>query len=426
MKTILSVACCGLFLFSGCGESVNNGTHTVKYYTSSSPKTGHFIDSGVDGLEYERYNHATYTTEAGGSFRYNYGEILTFKIGGLVLGKTVGLSTVTPKDIVSYANQELNTSIYAPEVNNRVRLLMSLDEDGNAANGIQISVTTRTQAASWSTPDFNLSESAFTTALHSATNNQITTVVSKSAAETHFASSLRCVYSGAFRGSWILPNQAKDGFVGVMIQSDGNIMALGDGQDIDGDGVFNEVIYSTGKHNMDTGVYDFNATYNFDVNAGRIVGTNITDINGTGTSQGYNRVRGSFTQDGQTGNYTASRVGSGINTSFRYTGFGYSNSTTAADTPSSDPLLGLFTFDIDRDGKIVGMIHDARTNDEPELSGNIDYNTGLVSIDLKSGLGHTLQGSITFNGLVHLTWYDANHQKLGYIDGIGCQLQTHN
>jgi hypothetical protein len=223
-----------------------------------------------------------------------------------------------------------------------------------------------------------------------------------------------------------LPNQAKEGFVGVMIQSDGNIMALGDGQDTDGDGVYNDVIYSTGIHNMDTGSYDFNATYNFDVDAGRIIGTNRTDINGTGSSLGYNRVSGSFIQDGQRGNYTASRVGSGINTSYRYTGFGYANATTSQDNPSRDPLLGLFSFDIDRDGKIVGMIHDARTNDEPELLGTLNYNSGVVTIALESGLGHTLEGVISFNGSLHLTWYDANHQKLGYIDGIGCQLQSHN
>lgn len=419
-----------LMLFVGCGESVRDGgLHTGKYYPSDNSAQGRFIDAGVEGLSYERVTGSTKITQKGGTFSYYFGEELTFKVGNLVLGKMFGSSTITPKELVSYKNLELDTSINSPEVNNRVRLLMSLDSDNNPDNGITISAAMQNAALAWDTPDFNLSESAFTTALQSATKGDITTVVSKAVAKTHFEKSLRCVYSGAYRGSWVLPSGNREGFVGVMIQSNGTIVALGDGQDLnksDNNPNPNDVIYATGTHDMDTGLYSFSQTYHFDVNLGRIVSSNITDINGTGISQGYNSVKGSFIQDGVAGIYTAQRVGEGKNVADRYTGFGYLNDDGDADNTATDAILGLFTFDISRDGSVVGLIHDARTNEEPALSGTVDYTTGSVHLNLDSGLGHYIEGTLAFDGTLALTWYDANGIKLGYLRGNGCQLQQHD
>jgi hypothetical protein len=412
-------------LLIGCGESVESGSSSHKYYPTNSKRTGYFIDSGVRGLEYHGQYGSNGTTQTGGSFQYNYGEILEFAIGNIQLGKTIALSTITPKEIVSYENQEINTSIFAPQVNNRVRLLISLDADNNPANGIYIDAATREQAKNWSTPDFSLSESEFTTALNAATNNEISSIATNEEAQDHFASTLRCVYSGAYKGNWILSDGSNDGFVGIMIQSDGHIFALGDGQDTNGDGNFSEVIYSTGLHDMDSGTYYFDKTYHFDQDLGSIVGDNLTDIYGTGISQGYNQVFGSFIQNGREGKYSAFRVGEGKNVSLRYTGEGYLNNDGNADDPMTDPLLGLFSFDISRDGNITGMIHDARTNLEPSLAGQINFDTGDVNISIDSPDNYSLVGQIAFDGTISLQWNDVNGLKLGYIKGIGCELQTH-
>ena len=440
MKLSLLTATALLFstFFVGCGDNFNSDNFATKVYPTYPSTTGRFIDAGVEGLNYTiaidesliTPDTAMNTTEAGGNFEYLYGEILLFKIGNLTLGKAVALSTITPKDIVSYENLELNTSIYAPEVNNRVRLLISLDTDNDPDNGITISPTMQEQAKSWDTHiDYSLSESAFTTALNAVTKGDIATVATKAEAEAHFAKSLRCVYSGAYRGSWLIEGK-KEGFVGVMIQADGVIVALGDGQDINNDGNYSEVIYSKGIHNMDTGYYNFDSTYHFDTEAGRIVSSDLTDINGSGSSQGYNTVNGLFVQvvDGNTfeGSYTASRVGEGSDTSYRYTGYGYQNAQGIDAADVNDSILGLFSFDVRNDGNVTGLIHDARTNAEPSLTGNINFQTGEVKLDLNSGLGHTVSGNINFetnSSNVLLNWYDANGVILGYIQGIGCQLQ---
>lgn len=419
-----------LFL-TGCGDNLDDDSYATKYYPSYPESTGRFVDSGVTGIEYITLT-STHLTQNGGSFTYRYGDTITFKIGGLNIGETIALSVVTPKDIVSFKNRELNTSINAPEVNNRVRTLISLDNNANPADGIEINATTRANSQNWTTPNYDLNESAFTAELNTSTLGYITSIATKDEATAHFESSLRCVYSGAYSGKWILPNGNKDGFVGVMIQSNGTIITLGDGQDLNGDGNYDEFLFARGEHYMDTGYYDFNETGSFDEAIGSIVESNKT-VSGDGYSENYNRVAGSFTQinpdtnESQTGSYEASRVGSGTNTSSRYTGYGYANSTNN-ENPKTDPILGLFTFDINRDGTIIGLIHDARTNEQPPLIGAVDFSTGSVDMNLtySNGSSYIVKGTLAFDSTVNLDWFDVNNTKLGYIAGVGCQLQTHD
>jgi len=428
MKTVLTkslLLTSTLLLFTACGGGTTE--YDKKHYTGNPPRdnVGTFIDSGVEGLQYQRPSGIESLTKAGGAFYYKLGETINFHIGNLDIGTTFALNTTTPKDIVSYDERDLNTSIYEPEVNNRVRMLMSLDEDNNPNNGILIPETTREDARFWSTPDYSLSPSDFDTNFASVTNKTIT--VTKADAELHFTQTLRCAYSGAYRGYQLLPTGGEGPLVGVMIQSNGGIVALGTEQDINNDGVFNETLYSAGTHDMDSGTYIFNSTYQFDAINGTIVGSQLP-VTGNGASFGYNKVAGSFVNQGQEGSYVAYRVGDGKNTAYRYTGYGYSQ-TGATETPGvgNDPLLGLFTLDIDTKGVVTGMIHDAQTNLEPDLTGHVDLSTNIADIDLTlGGNQYKITGIIDFTGggTLRLRWADTNDNKLGYLDGFGCQLQV--
>ena len=434
-KTLLSSLLATFIV--GCGDTINTKTYATKVHPTYPSVSGNFIDSGVKGLNYTVDMNASADatrwenfTEDGGVFNYFYGDRILFKVGQLEIGTALGLSVVTPKDIVSYKNLELNTSIYAPEVNNRVRLLMSLDEDSTPANGISISKETRIQAKEWTTPEYNLNENDFTTALNKATNNQLTKIFTKEEAEIHFASSLRCVYSGAYSGKWDLPDGSKDGFVGVMIQSNGTIIALGDGQGPNRD----EYLYARGEHDMDNGIYTFSETGQFDPEFGTIVPTPQNKVEGDGESSGYDRVEGSFTQynpatdQNETGTYYASRVGQSTNPAYRYTGFGYANSESGIRDPEQN-ILGLFTFDINSGGKIVGLIHDARTNEEPALLGTMDLETFDVEMLLTypDQTTYTIKGTLSQEtNFVDLDWFDKDGNNLGYLNGIGCQLQPYN
>ena len=436
---ISSLAVIGTLFFSACGDNLNSSSYATKVHPSYPIQYGNFIDAGVSGLEYTNSTITQRMTDDGGKYRFTYGDILTFKIGNLLLGESVALATITPKEIVSWQNLELNTSIYAPEVNNRVRLLISLDSDENPTNGIEINATTRSLAQNWTTPLYDLNETEFNNAIDIATKGDINiSSISAADASTHFESSLRCVYSGAYSGNWIFPDGNRDGFVGVMIQSNGTIVTLGDGQDLNDDGLYEEFLFARGTHYMDDGYYDFNETGEFNISSGSIVpSTKI--VKGNGESLSYDRVVGSFEQKNpdtnktETGSYEASRVGNGTNISYRYTGYGY-NKPTGTEDPLNDPIVGLFTFDIDRNSTIVGLIHDARNNEEPALIGTItfdDINDTLIgNIDMtltyKKGNSYRVSGLLKSDGTVNLDWFDVNNTKLGYIDGVGCQLQTHD
>ena len=431
-----SFALLGTLFFTACGDNFDNTSYATKVHPSYPIQYGHFIDAGVSGLEYTNSTTTPRITEDGGKYRFTYGDVLTFKVGGLLLGESVGLATITPKEIVSWQNLELNTSIYAPEVNNRVRLLLSLDSDANPANGIDINATTRASAQNWTTPLYDGTEAEFNDAIDIATKGDLNvSSISASDASTHFESSLRCVYSGAYSGNWIFPDETRAGFVGVMIQSDGTIITLGDGQDLDGDGNYTEYLFARGTHYMDDGYYDFNETGEFNATSGSIVPSSKI-VKGDGESESYNRVVGSFEQKNpdtnqtETGSYEATRVGSGSNVSYRYTGYGFG--LDGDSNSSNDPILGLFTFDISRDGSVVGLIHDARNNLEPPLKGQVIFHSdNNASIDMNltypnNGGNYSISGTLAQDGTVNLDWKDDSNTTLGYIGGVGCQLQTHD
>src|SRR3990172_3826371 len=114
--------------FTACGGGGNSGGAPV----SPTLKTGVFLDSAVEGLDYRTATQSG-VTGAGGIFRYVEGETITFSMGETVIGQTAAKERITPVDLVSGASDEAN-----PKVTNICRLLQSLDRDGIPENGIQI------------------------------------------------------------------------------------------------------------------------------------------------------------------------------------------------------------------------------------------------------------------------------------------------
>ncbi len=86
---------------------------------------------------------------------YVAGETVTFTIGGITIGSATAASTLTPVSLISGATNETNST-----VTNITSFLMSLDDDGDASNGIKITSATVTAAAS-QTVDFTVSTVAF-------------------------------------------------------------------------------------------------------------------------------------------------------------------------------------------------------------------------------------------------------------------------
>ena len=102
-----------------CG---NNGDYKTK---SSDIATGYYVDSAVMGVGY-RCGTQTGTTDKDGKFRFERGQDCSFHAGNVVL-RNVDSSSLSDK--ITILEDNANTT----------QFLQSMDEDGDATNGIELS-----------------------------------------------------------------------------------------------------------------------------------------------------------------------------------------------------------------------------------------------------------------------------------------------
>ena len=121
---------------SGAGTASVPSTANVNGDRTTAPVIatgkGVFLDSAVAGIEYKSGSQEGVTDEHG-TFTYERGATVVFKIGDIVLGEVVPADVITPVDLVPGAKDETH-----PQVSNILQLLQSLDKDANAENGITI------------------------------------------------------------------------------------------------------------------------------------------------------------------------------------------------------------------------------------------------------------------------------------------------
>ncbi|WP_297483601.1 hypothetical protein [Sulfurimonas sp.] len=113
----LSIVTSSILLLTGCGSSSNNNPTTAT-------GTGYYLDSAVAGVNYT-CGSQTGTTGADGAFTFEKGKDCTFSAAG------IPLKTVSADDLTNQAKIVENNVTVA-------RFLQSIDSDGNASNGIQI------------------------------------------------------------------------------------------------------------------------------------------------------------------------------------------------------------------------------------------------------------------------------------------------
>ena len=119
-----------------CHEDLqrNPGLDCIGCHTQGAlANTGHFVDSPVEGLDYQT-NTISGVTDDAGTFYFRDEETISFFLADLLLGTAPAKSNMSPLDLVGGA-----TDVTNPTVTNICRLLISLDVDGNPDNGITIS-----------------------------------------------------------------------------------------------------------------------------------------------------------------------------------------------------------------------------------------------------------------------------------------------
>jgi len=158
----------------------NNSDDFLLQWSIRTNQGGVFLDSPVINIGY-RTETLEGVTNAQGTYPYIPGESVTFFIGNLVFPTVTAKGTVTPLDLVG------TTDINNPEVINMIRLLQTLDDNGNPDDGLTISDSAATIATQ---VDFSLSELSFENStavkdlIDSAGNSS--NLVATAAAKAHF------------------------------------------------------------------------------------------------------------------------------------------------------------------------------------------------------------------------------------------------
>lgn len=127
------IAACGGGGGGGGGEGSAGPAPTAAPTPTTAPiaRQGVFLDSPVVNIGY-RTETLEGLTDVNGAFDYMEGETVTFFIGDLVFPTVPATGLVTPLTLANSSDP------LDPQVINIIRLLQSLDSDGDPANGITI------------------------------------------------------------------------------------------------------------------------------------------------------------------------------------------------------------------------------------------------------------------------------------------------
>ena len=125
-------------LVIGCSGGSDSGSNPERA-DASKPLTGQFIDAPVAGLQYETATRSG-QTDKDGNFEFLLNESVRFFIGDIELGSAKGKSIVSPFDLAGTENIENNTVV------NILRLLQTLDENGDPSDGIQLNSAALSEA----------------------------------------------------------------------------------------------------------------------------------------------------------------------------------------------------------------------------------------------------------------------------------------
>lgn len=175
------------FVLAACSSGGDGNSPNPSGNPTPQPDilTGVFVDSPVSGANYRTETQSGMTNSAG---QYNYvnGELVTFSIGGIILGSAMAGLIVTPLMLV-----DDTVDVTDPRVTNIVRLLMTLDSDGNPDNGIEITADTHDAAAGLSLDFAGATFDADAQALVDIVKGTATQLVDASNAQNHFNTSLK-------------------------------------------------------------------------------------------------------------------------------------------------------------------------------------------------------------------------------------------
>ena len=149
---------------------------------TTTPNTGIFLDSKVEGLDYST-DSLNGKTNANGEFQYEDGESITFSLYEQTLSVVPAYSVLTPFD-------NPDDTIHVNYTINLLRFLQTLDTDGDPTNGITLPTVTGTMNINFNQNSLDFESDSNVINFIIANTNVSALSVSAIAAIDHFSTTL--------------------------------------------------------------------------------------------------------------------------------------------------------------------------------------------------------------------------------------------
>lgn len=216
---VLVLAVLLLFFLGACGGSDDDPASG----DGTEYEIGVFLDSPVSNIGY-RTETLEGETNSLGEYDYVEGETVTFFIGDLEFPSVTATGTVTPLDLAGTDDTADNVVV------NIIRLLQTLDQDGDPTNGITISDDANAAAVAVDfdvdTAEFEADADVLNLIANGGQDTAVTELISEGQAIANFEATLSeeeidFVANATITGTW-LNTQTDDQLLGITFFDDGS------------------------------------------------------------------------------------------------------------------------------------------------------------------------------------------------------------
>ncbi|WP_221795033.1 hypothetical protein [Oceanobacter mangrovi] len=343
------------------------------------------MDSAVANVDYVTSSGINGTTNDDGEYQYKSGDTVTFSIGDLEFPSVTATGTVTP---LTMAGTDDTSD---PVVINITRLLQTLDQDGEADNGITITDTAKAAATAvdfdQSVDDF-ASDSAVLNLISNAGQDEvITELVDADEAIANLEESLTELAATSVVGVW--SNYISDSnFVYLVLLDDGTLIYAED--DPDAETSDDPTENGSDQNGVERG------TYTYDSDTGKLKVSLTFDENTASDGSGIGEI-------GSTSTFTLSLADSGASLVVEEANF-----TLTRETFDADSIEGFWSMTDGDSWSYLGIFADGHLM-YVEYDEDYDYN-GMNGLEMAD---YSYDGG---TGITSVTvFYDDNTD---YEDGV--------
>jgi hypothetical protein len=375
-----------VFLMSGCG----GGGSDFVYFPAAATRTGVFVDSPAVGVSYQS-GGVSGVTQFGGTFTYEVGKPVVFKVGDVFIGSIVPTKAnqvITPLDLAK-AKGLTGDAPGTPAYDTAIRIVQFLTSLNDFTNPgmLTISTTTTTNATGSHYQQLDLYSPATTDAAMQTIVTEIkpgATLTTYAAAAAHLNETLLTVDTVANAGEYAVVDASKQQAIYIQVYPDGTLVGSGISlvtptQTIATTFLVRGTITTTSAANFNASALDPQ--------------TGVTIALLSGTSDGQGTITATITDNPPTTATTPVKFIRGDKGKNPY--FGIYRGRLSAD--ATQPSVGTLSFGIGLDGGLYGWAQFGASL--YAMTGAMNTGTGIAAFSGKDSNGKLISFAGAFSSI---------------------------